>query len=113
MSDKPLESKEQIMERLRQEIKALEQKEAREKLARSEMAKPEGQPLTTQPPKSGDQAELQGLVAGKTFDDSTKVSSILEKSIPAASEKGMDQRVEAGPEHKDKEYWPLKHGPEG
>ncbi len=113
MSDKPIHNDEQIIKELQERIESLKQKEAVEKLTRSQIAKPEERPAAIQPTDQGDQAELKGLVAGKTYDASTQARSILERAAPTTTEQGMNQRVEVGPEYKDKEDWPGRHGPEG
>lgn len=113
MNDKPINNDDPIIKELERKIEALKQQEALEKLAHSNMAKPEGQPLAAQSGESSDQAELKKMVAGKSYDALAQAHSRLGSAAPAFTEAGMNRRVESGAEIKDKEYWAGKYGVEG
>lgn len=102
------------VEELQQRVEDLRQKvEAREAIERARLAKPEAQGTGQPPPEAGEQDNLKKLVADKSYDARTQARSILEQQPPATTEAGMDERAEAGPESKDREFWPGRRGPEG
>jgi hypothetical protein len=114
MTDHPMNSHDRALEELRQRVETLrEQVEAREKIERSQLAKPEAQVTTDLPKEAGDQATFKKLVADKTYDGQSQARSSIERQPPASTEAGMDKRPEAGPEiGKDREFYAGLHGPE-
>jgi hypothetical protein len=113
MTDQPMNSYDRAVEELRQRVETLREQEAREKIERSQLAKPEAQAAASPPGEAGDQATFKQLVADKTYDGRTQARSGIERQPPASTEAGMDQRTEAGPEvGKDREFYAGLHGPE-
>ncbi len=112
MSDQP-DAHDRAIEDLQKKVEDLRrQVEARERIERSQLAKPEAPTASAPAAETGDQNTLKKLVADKTYDAPTQARNAIERQAPATTETGMDRRAEAGPKLKDREFWPDRHGPE-
>ncbi len=114
MTDQPYSASDRDIEELQKKVEDMRQKvEAREHIERSRLAQTEAQATADPPSEASDQDGLKKLVADKTYGAPTQAGSIVESQPPATTEAGIDKRAEAGPEFKDREFWPGRRGPEG
>jgi hypothetical protein len=113
MSDQP-NAHDSALEELQRKVEDLRrQVEAREKIERSQLAASKTPAAPETPAETGDQEALKKLVADKMYDAPTQARGVIERQAPATTETGMDRRAEAGPELKEREFWPDRRSPEG